>query len=522
MKSNQKRNTHAKQEPLALSAEDLRRLCRFESSLAQLKKGRESAKVTILENYQITPEDLKTAVINFRKSGMSEEEFGTQYFAVLWDELYEAIGLPNALAVMTRNDPEPTSPPNAYTVLWTAWDILVGKYEYDEEDASLDDIVTEVQTWEENRDKPFSEREYTRAQKKDFLGFWIDARLESADEDVKAAYRKILDGLCAQDDINALRTKAYACYGYGNAAYGQDWQVSMECLLRLMERDPNPQTANTLGYMYYYGRCSDGVPDYDKAFYYFSIGAAGHYYESRYKLSDMYRHGYGVPKMPNVAAGIIWELYDEQLDKIMDGIFRSNFADVALRAGNLWKDGVNCWANAEDAFYYYLQARYAIRMRMMKEDNYGDRKVAAGIEQAIAEVLPKTRYQKPRKTVHFQSVDYLLRSSLHKAYRIEMKIQKKSDTEAKLVFRPAPTEIEGYPCGILVTVPSAHYCELLKKVTVKAKKIKVFDIPEGTDTIYFDAVDHSSFYLYGEKVAEIEADYVFTVPNGDRGRFSVT
>ena len=92
----------------------------------------------------------------------------------------------------------------------------------------------------------------------------------------------------------------------------------------------------------------------------------------------MFRHGYGVAKNPKAAAAIIWELYEDQLKKIRHGEFRSNFADVALRAGNICKDGIDCVPSPDTAFEYYLQARYAIRMRMLAEDNYGDQKVAAG------------------------------------------------------------------------------------------------------------------------------------------------
>ena len=55
-----------------------------------------------------------------------------------------------------------------------------------------------------------------------------------------------------------------------------------------------------IGYIYYYGRCWDGQPQYDEAFRYFSVGAAGGIYESRYKLADMFAKGYGVVQNKNI------------------------------------------------------------------------------------------------------------------------------------------------------------------------------------------------------------------------------
>lgn len=505
--------------PVTLSVSDLRKFSRFEIRYSELKQGRTFADIEIPETYQIVPEDLKEAVLNFRKYGLSEDEFGDEYFWKLWDEIYNGVEIETALNGPTDDDE--TSPvPDQYSVFSNAWEVFLQKYEYCMENVSLDDVITEVQIWEENKNKPLSEREYTHAQKKDFLSFWNDDRLVSADEETKAAYRKILDSLCDENDLEALKTKAYACYGHGNAAYGQDWPASLACLLKMMELAPDPQTANTLGYMYYYGRCTDGIPEYDKAFYYFSIGAAGWYYESRYKLADMFRHGYGVAKNPKASATLIWELYHEQIKKIRDGQFSCNFADVALRAGNICKEGIDRRPDADEAFYYYLQARYAIKMRMLSEDNFGDQKVAAGIEQAIAEILPETRYTRPRNTVHFNSMYFLLQNGLHRKHDMEIKVQRLSDTDARLTFRIVPYENEMYPPKLFVTVPSAHFSGLLEKVTVTARHIETFEIPEGTDIVRFDNLDWNGFHLYGKKVADISADFVFTVPKNKGKKYS--
>ncbi len=508
-----------KYEPaVRIDVKDLGRFARFEIGYRELMRGRTFADIEIFEKYEICPDDLVAAAANFRRSGISDDDFAGDYFFPIWCGMGEALDLSNALG---ENDDgyENVSPPNRVSVMRTVWTMFVKRFNNSADGINLDDAAIEVQTWKKNENKPFSEREYTLSQKWDFIEYWNDDRLLSADDDIKEAYRKILDSLCDADDKEALKIKAYACYGHGNAAYGQNWPESQKCLLRLMEIAPDPQIANTLGYMFYYGRCTDGIPEYDKAFYYFSIGAAGYYYESRYKLSDMFKNGYGVAKNPEAAAGLIWELYNEQLDKICDGQFNSEFADVALRAGGLLKDGINCIPNADRAFCFYLQAKYAIRMRMLATDSYGDRRVAAAIDHAIDDILPNTEYAKRKKTVHLIDPLLLLCNALGKNHHLEMKIKKISDSEAKLTFRIVPYENGETQPKIFVTIPEAHFCGLLPKVCVKAEKIKEFEVAGETDTVYFDSVNFPYFTLYGKKVAKINADFVFTAPkNGGKKR----
>ena len=103
---------------------------------------------------------------------------------------------------------------------------------------------------------------------------------------------------------------------------------------------------------------------------------------------------------------------------------------------------------------------------------------------------------------------------------MEMKVRRTSDTEARLTFRIIPYENEAHRPKLFVTVPEAHFCGLLEKVSVKARAIRTFDVPADTDTVQFDSVEGGSFFLYGKKVARIEADYVFTAPSGDGKKHS--
>ena len=149
--------------PVELSVDDLRRFCRFEITHTELKQGRMYAEIDIPETYQITPEDLKAAVENYHSRGISEEEFGKEYFWPLWDEIYNGAEIETAMNGPYERDEDGEWIPDQYTVFENAWDIFLRVFEYgEEEDADLDEVISEVQIWLDNRDKPLEEREFSR------------------------------------------------------------------------------------------------------------------------------------------------------------------------------------------------------------------------------------------------------------------------------------------------------------------------------------------------------------------------
>ncbi len=78
-------------------------------------------------------------------------------------------------------------------------------------------------------------------------------------EEYKKAYVTFLDKLASIHDRRGLELKAYAYYG-GNKFVKEDYKVSEQCLLELMKDGFDDNYADTLGYIYYYGRVNNGVP----------------------------------------------------------------------------------------------------------------------------------------------------------------------------------------------------------------------------------------------------------------------
>lgn len=64
-----------------------------------------------------------------------------------------------------------------------------------------------------------------------------------------------------------------------------------------------------LGYIWYYGRT--GEKDYDKAFYYYNKAMNNGRLQSKVKVADMYKNGYGVEKDMDKYIELIEEAYEE-------------------------------------------------------------------------------------------------------------------------------------------------------------------------------------------------------------------
>jgi len=224
----------------------------------------------------------------------------------------------------------------------------------------------------------------TIAEKKEFIEIWADRmdELWNIYPNEAEEYKAVIEEGIEKAWPEALKAKGYACYG-GNAIYPCDWDESKRCIERLAELTEDPYCYNTLGYIYYYGRCNGGVPQYDEAFKCFSVGHACGIFESTYKLADMFQNGYGIPKNSKATFELISRIYDENLEIFCGEHFEGKFADVALRLGNLFEQGIGVEKSVINAYVLFLQAKYAIDMRTSHYDFYGDQKVKAAIEKAL-------------------------------------------------------------------------------------------------------------------------------------------
>ncbi len=198
----------------------------------------------------------------------------------------------------------------------------------------LEEIIRMAEYYEFNREHDMPEWKFTRWQRHEILLTFIE-NTANVSKSRRELFKRIVDEECENDNELAMQIKGYGCYG-GDKIYDCDWEESRKWITKLFEKNGNPYYANTLGYIYYYGRCNNGVPEYEKAFQYFSVGAAHDLYESMYKIADMFLGGKGCIKSPETSDHIIFKLYQDSRPSFCMGE-DAKFADIALRWAAHWQ-----------------------------------------------------------------------------------------------------------------------------------------------------------------------------------------
>lgn len=317
----------------------------------------------------------------------------------------------------------------------------------------------------------------------------IDAR----NEERQRTFRECLDILCERGDADAVAKRGY-CYYCGTGIYPQNWEAAGKAFLYVYEKTGAAWPANTLGYIYYYGRCNNGVPEYEKAFHWFSIGHAGGVDESTYKLGDLYANGYGVVKNGSIAYNLYLKVYQDTLNIFLTGASETKFADAAIRMGNCCRDGIWCSPDPEEAYTYYLQAMKALKMRMESCSYYGDGSVLSRLTETIGSI--RKVYTDHAKVMKAEEPFWLywILDRDHQACRMTWKTLK--DGKLSLTCTRAP-DTKNETDFILATFPAGDYCELLRKITIQTEKDARLTTEDGTGEIIFDDFD---YYWYDNSV----------------------
>ena len=340
--------------------------------------------------------------------------------------------------------------------------------------------------------------------------------IDRQSEATQQLFKECLDYCCdVKKDPKAIQRRGY-CYYCGTRIYPNDWYKARDAFTSYYQMTGDASAANTLGYIYYYGRCNGGAPEYEEAFKYFSIGHAYSYFESTYKLADMLAHGYGVIKDGESANHLYWSVYKENLKRFIRGDFECKFADAALRMGNCFRDGIGAEKDPETAYYYYLQADHAIRERTKATNYYGDTVVFNGIQKALAEM--RKEYTEKGHTEKFIYPGWTKWALIkHRRCRLLIKELKGGvlALDATVLKRRDEEEVP----QMLITVPKADYCALRKKIRIKTAPESHYKSFSEKQEIIFDSIEYdwienkTSFYLYDELVGEISTNYyTFTAP----------
>ena len=338
---------------------------------------------------------------------------------------------------------------------------------------TLDRWIGRIESELSSHSVPLEERTFNEKQKVNFISrFEIsETEMDMAGPVERQLYKRFVDELCEIENPVAMRAKAYGLYG-GNAIYPCDWKEAEKLFLKLFERTDDPFIANTLGYLYYYGRCTDGTPDYGKAFYYYSAGAAGGVTESLYKQADLFRDGKGVPRNLRTCRKLLSGLYAETMKDFLDGDPYNKLADVAVRLASLCLSDDTGWVPGE-AYRYALEADFSIRARRRILDFIGDESVERRVRDtlSLAEKACGFSDLDPDDT---DAVGDRICQTLSRNGPVSMEVRQLAhEVSIRLIADSR------YPRGfdkLFVTVPEFGFCGYLTELTVYADEVSA--IPE--------------------------------------------
>ena len=395
--------------------------------------------------------------------------------------------------------------------------------------AVCEDIISRVDAYMHNRGIPKEHWIYSDSEKHHIIASFTEEKdLSLLTEDELYMYKRFVDDLYKKGDEHAMAILAWGHYE-GNEAYEQDWALSEKFLLELYEKTGDPYAANSLGYIYFYGRVNEGIADYEKAFKYFSFGALAGIDESRYKAADMLINGLGTRRNLDMGLNLIVDGYQEAMADFCEGNYDNKLADYALRMGNACRDNLIYGMGLRDAYKFYLEAEFAIKKRREINEEYGDDQVEQNIKNEMANIREHVGIPGSGGVLRADFPVYI-NQLFDDRYPVKVSIDVPRDsregtlTISRLRFEGDMPDLPPEAAGselikfldsppILASYPELSFAELTSEITYILEEVELVKTPEKSNHFLSDAFRRNDvtnsleFYAGGEMIAAIEAGW---------------
>ena len=520
------------------TTEDIRKILRLTDRGADIWHPAEAGDITFDGVYHVTLHDLRAALQAIIDQNLTADDVIT-WWDLLNDTLYDGLGPKDVLNEekgYRYQDEVPwyDFPDNESGVLFRLWHDLIGSlvsdcYEIEDNPPvgqmeSLHDAAAYIDCYLNNQHQPKEKWQYPDFMMEYFIDcFDDDNTLAEAADAEKKRFAAWVDLLADKENPRALHARCYGQYT-GNAVYAQDFTAARDDAEKLFALTRNPQYANTLGYIHYYGRCTGGEPEYDKALTCFTFGAANGLYESIYKLADMYKNGYGVIKSPETAYRLVDMLYRETCTEYEKGNHDGKFADVALRLGSMILHGVGAPQNIRNGIAVLLQAEYAIKRRIAEGEHYGDNVVAANIARALGEakeICPPGKNTGKNEDAYFWAIDRLMGDG----YRLGFRARKLENGAYSVSFHRLPKRGEAEPKKTFFVIPRIYYCDFTDTIRGHVNPVggemPAFGTADDFNIVYESGQAKTIFYYDSKPVFTLKGnsfDWRFPKPKAKSGK----
>jgi hypothetical protein len=491
--------------PVTIPKEALQKFCRFEGSLEEaVGSGYPEVNVVPDSPYQMTLEDLEAAL---KKSVAEKDDAGIISWAnvLLKTDVYNAAGLKAACTL--PSDCFDDGLPNRYSVMEEVLELLHFYSGEDEDEYKPKDMVDILATFHANEARPLKERDYEDLDKKHFVTRWLtssswenfagDAAKKKEYQDY---WKQCVEELSARKDYNSFYAKGLACSEGDNPIYAKDEETAIACFKEALKIRPLPELARRIGKIYA-GVGTNGMPDWEQAYKYYSIAAIGKDAEASYLLADMFLLGHGVERNNTNAKNLVWEHYYEQMELFNQG--KENwFAEYAYEAGQV---AVADFPEIEfqEAYRYFLQADTAEKTKVNADKIHHEYflRMTSSIMESL---LPNTNYSHPRNYLQYDCLESFITEALDNDSNLILTMHKDDAIGEEFITLKRQKTEEGIQPKLLVTVPQAQYCAQVDEVTLTVDNLADSDLEEGKEYA-FDEADVGEIYLNNAYVGDLWA-----------------
>ena len=561
--------------PLEISQKELRKLVRAERSYSDFAEQIfPPFNLKAVRRYTMKIEDIKTALENINQQKPPLDRF-KQWFWLILNVFYDDLNIKkrydeSLFSDFPKDDREIFSTVFGLTekLYWRLEERLGNMEETEqylirfqdepvwEKDGSQKDevettayyavcqeIIGRIDSYLFNKDKSQGKWVYSPSQMRHVISSYeTDADLKEATPEALALYRDFVRRLYRIGDVHAIRILAFG-YTNGGAAYRQNYELGRIYMQELYDRTGDPLAANALGYLYYHGLTNSGIPQYDKAFPLFSYGVLDGIDESIYMAATMLIHGQGTVKNIDMGLNLLVDGYRNCLYDFCRETFDCRFSEFAMHMGDCCLDGVIYGMGMKDAYRFYLEAQYAAEKRRTAGDP-----LSVVDEEKIERTLAYIREQvelDPCRTELKADFPVYINQIYEDRYPVRVSITEQKETnEIKLtirkfdlkdLFRHLHISLDDIgqdgadmkselSSKILTTYPELSWTGLVSELEYTLENGAILKLPDRTGPFLSDgfrrddATNALEFYVHGEVVAAVEADwYIIRVDKDAEG-----
>lgn len=213
--------------------------------------------------------------------------------------------------------------------------------------------------------------------------------------------------------------------------------------------------------------------------------------------------------------------YRKELKKFISegkGHYKCRFAEFAYEMGDMYRKGIGGSVDTAKAYSYYLQAEYAMQLRLQVKRSSEDEAFLARVRLALTKLRRKLGYGSEK--LYCSTHPFVLYQALDEGHDLMVSFRPLKSGRIKIVGARIPKagREESKNSRMLITYDRFHYCELRDFVITYAQNVQGLWFEENEDCIRVDSItltidemfgNRCEFYYRGKLVAYIFAeDYV--------------